>query len=120
MAVVALGNDRDLIEAQARERRAQSALSLVKSLLWANMAFAASVAVLWLLFRQYTQLLVLDALLVLMVITAWVYPALHRRGHSGLGLYLVIGSFLLAVAISLKISPIIRKASRTAWTLLSL
>jgi methyl-accepting chemotaxis protein len=94
-----------LLDAQAFARRAQLALnisSLVKRL---GPIFIVLLAVLWLAFRQYPQLLALPILTVLPTVSAWLYPVLYRQDRVKTGIVLFLLSLTFNIFVLFPLIP---------------
>ncbi len=84
-----------IIAEQSLERRAQFALTLTKYVTMAGVSMAITLGGAWLVFRQYTQLLILAVIIVPMTISAGLFPAFHRRGQTKLGFYVFLLAFFV-------------------------
>ena len=104
-----------LVESQIRDRRVEFGLNTAKYNMWANAVFAVATFIAWLIFRQYTQILVLVFALVLMVIGSGLYPVLIRRGQMVAGALVLLLPFLIVVALSCPLFPQIMPASGVAY-----
>jgi methyl-accepting chemotaxis protein len=93
------------IEEQARAHRVDFALRISRYVVGAAAIFMVSEVIGWLFFRQYTQLLVSAAAILLPVVGGGLYPVLHRQGRTRIGSYLFITSLLLAAAVDLVMIP---------------
>ena len=93
------------IETQILNRREQFALVYTRAMAWGLGVFAIGTAGLWLVFQQYTQLLVLAGLLGLSTLGTALYPVFCRKGQSVLGAYIALGSVLLVPAFSILLFP---------------
>jgi methyl-accepting chemotaxis protein len=82
---------------KARVRRAELALNFSRYTLWGALSMLIVMVVLWLFVRQYTQLLVTGASVLLLVASAGVLPSFHRRGQTNTGINLLLASILVLV-----------------------
>lgn len=89
----------DIVGAQVSTRRAQFALNVSKTAVWAIVPFLVVTTVLWLFFRQYVQLLAIPILMLLPLAGASVYPILHRQGRVRAGIILLLLSILLDIGL---------------------
>ena len=105
MATATIQSEEKLVQAQMLERRTQFALSLSPVILGASATMIASMVVLWLFFRPYTQLLIFGGVLMLLLAGAGLYPVLHRQGQMTLGLYVFLVSFLIVVSVVALLVP---------------
>ena len=71
------------------------ALSFGRYTLWGALSMVILIVVLWLFVRQYTQLLVAGASVLLLVASAGALPAFHRRGQTNTGINLLLASILV-------------------------
>jgi len=85
-------------DAEIRARRAELALTTSRYMTKAMIVVTALTVILWLFFRQYTQLLAGAGLMVLVIVGTGLYPTLDRRGKPTIGVYLMLISFLLMIA----------------------
>jgi methyl-accepting chemotaxis protein len=92
-------------QAQIRARQAEQALSMSKYVLWASAATMVLSGVMWVLFRQYTQLLASVACIVPVVASAALHPVLHRQGKMRVGISLLLGSILIMLLFDALLLP---------------
>jgi methyl-accepting chemotaxis protein len=97
--------DIKLAESQIQERRAQYALGFTKYVAVGAGILMVGMAIMWLIFRQYTQLLLLAVLLAQLTTSAAVYSIFHRQGRVTAGVQVFLGSFLIACAASWILIP---------------
>ena len=93
------------INAQLQARRAEYALSVSKYVKWGSAATAILCVVLWLFFRQYTQVLWSAVTFMLMAAGAAVYPILSRQDRERLGIGLMLGSMYVALPSNAYLLP---------------
>ncbi len=94
-----------LLEAQVIERREQSALTITRYVAWATAVFAVFLVVVWLIFRQYTQLLAIGAIDLHLAAAASLYPRFHRKGYSRAGILYFLASILAVVFGGMLVMP---------------
>jgi len=100
METQTIQSDEKLVESQLLERRAQFALIISTVVIVAISLMGISLVILWLLFRSYTQLIVVSGVFMMMVAGTISFPVLHRRGYTTLGLYLFLISILIGIFVS--------------------
>jgi methyl-accepting chemotaxis protein len=83
-----------LLDAQTRARRVQLTMSISKYMSGGAMTFTISLVIAWLFFRQYTQLLAIAVLFLLIAGAAMLYPVFQRWGQVRVGTSLLLGSIL--------------------------
>jgi len=91
------------IDAQVRARRESNALRLSRYVMIAAAGVFVLLLILWVIFRQYTQLLVLGGGILAIGIGAASYAPLYRRGRATIGLHL----FLVPILPLLAVMPIL-------------
>jgi len=94
-----------LFEAQVIERREQSALTITRYVAWATAVFALFLGAVWLVFRQYTQLLAIGAIDLHLAAAASLYPYFRRQGHSRAGIVYFLVSILAVVFVGMVVMP---------------
>ncbi len=83
------------VNQQVTKRREQYAQVLTNLIKWVILFISLSEVVAWLFLRDYVQILVHAATIGILGVTAFCYEPLRRRGHSTLGIYLLLVSALL-------------------------
>ena len=102
---------RNLIETQIFDRRGQFALIYTQALARGLGVLAFGTGVLWLLFRQYPQLLALAILFGLSTLGTALYPILQRRGQTVAGAYVALFALLLSPSFGIFLVPSAEMAS---------
>jgi methyl-accepting chemotaxis protein len=87
------------IDAQIRQFREQYALSVSRALLLLGGSASVSEAVLWLLFPDFPQLILLAMLTLPPTISAALFPFLRRKGLGTFGRYFVLTTLMLDIFI---------------------
>ncbi|MBN1148910.1 MAG: PAS domain S-box protein [Anaerolineales bacterium] len=95
----------EVIEAQVNARRQQFALAFCRWMAWAMGVAAGGLLVLWLVFRQYIQLLPLTLFLAQTSVCMGAYPYFLRRGRARSGIYLALFSLMLSAAAGFILLP---------------
>ncbi len=98
MANVISGGYEPIVQARIEEQRARSALGITRSVCWIAGGVIAMTVFIWLRYYQHWQLLLLMGLFAVMFGLALLYPWLHRRGQSALGIRLFLFSGLLVIS----------------------
>lgn len=106
------------IEDQVRERRVQYALNTSKSMLWANLSLLLPMLVVWLFFRQYTQLLYFAGALAVTVFGSLAYPWFYRRNMDRAGAVVFVGPFLISVFFAPLLIPQLLTPAGIAFALI--
>ncbi len=109
-----------LLEDKVWARRAEFALKLSVPLAVIDLIMAISMAVSWLFFRQYTQLLGFGIVLLILTVGAGLYPLFHWRGQVRLGIYLLLISFLIVVGSSALLVPPVIPATAIGYVVISI
>ena len=93
------------VDAELQARRAQFALAISRFAGPAAALTVLALLVLWAFARQYGQLLVAAGFIVPFTASAFLYPALHRRGRAELGIEIYLFSLLLAIGALAMLIP---------------
>jgi methyl-accepting chemotaxis protein len=95
--------EKELLDTRAFAHQAQLALNISGLVKRLGPVFIVLLAIMWLAFRQYPQLLALPILTVLPTAGAWLYPVLHRhdRAKTGIVVFLLSLSFNIFVLFPL-------------------
>ncbi|MBN1875941.1 MAG: methyl-accepting chemotaxis protein [Anaerolineae bacterium] len=83
------------VEEQIRDRRAAFGLGIMRRVIWGVGLFTLATLMTWLSFHQYTQLLGMAVLLLVLTVGVGAYPMFYRRGQSSLGMHLILWLLLL-------------------------
>ncbi|MBN1285767.1 MAG: hypothetical protein JXB47_10240 [Anaerolineae bacterium] len=94
-----------LVETEAFKRRAQAALGFSKYLLIGGGIAAIGLGGAWLFAPQYTQLPAFVLSVVPLMVTSVLYPLLFRRKQATAGIYLIIASLILLMAVAPVLLP---------------
>jgi len=105
MNVTTNAAEEKLVDAQAFSRRAELALNTSKIVRWAGPSFIALIFFLWLIFRQYVQVLATSLIVFLPTTGAWLYPIFHRQQKVKTGVILFLFLTLLDLAITFVLLP---------------
>lgn len=108
------------LEDKAQARRVEFALTMTRYITGASLASAIMILVAWLVFRRYVQLPLISVALALPAAAGGIYPLLHRRGQSHLGVRLVLLSMLVLLAAVALLVPEIMPAIGIGDTLVVL
>jgi methyl-accepting chemotaxis protein len=105
METQSIQSDEKLVETQLLARRANFCLGISKFVTIVDIIMAIGSVGLWLFFRQYTQLLALGGICLVLLAGSAAFPFLHRQGRMTLGFYLLLVSFFLVLAACALITP---------------
>jgi len=101
-------------------RRARFALNISRILFWAPIPMIVALMVGWLAFQQYIQLPMLAGAGALIFLTGILFPALHRRGQTVLGFYILIGCMTAVLVLGGLLLPEMLPGIAIAFALLPL
>jgi methyl-accepting chemotaxis protein len=119
MAAMTVGPEEEkLVEAQIRARRARFALTFTKYVVWGATLAGVSLIILWFVFPQYSQLLVVNVPLILLVVSGLMYPVFHRRGQTTIGIHVCLVAFLVAVVANPLLLPDVMLAPMIGYIIL--
>ena len=99
------GGDETWADQQISTDRAQTALSLLRTVLVATIVVMIATLFIWFLSRRNTQLLYATATLALLATGAALFPPLHRRGHTVFGIRLFLFAFITTVVANPLLLP---------------
>lgn len=91
--------EQGVIDTLLGNRRLQFAANVSRYIAGASAIVMVFMAIVWLLFQQYTQVLAIAVVILLITVGAGLYPFFRRRGQAKRGLYLHLGSLLFVVSI---------------------
>ena len=103
-------SNEQFLQSQLFTRRANFGLSLSKLVIFIAITMVIGSVSLWLLFRQYTQLLGLGGTAATLLVGSAAFPFLHRQGRTTLGSYIFISAFLVVLSAGILILPAILPA----------
>jgi len=109
-----------MVRARAEARRAQFALNMARWLVVACAAVALLTLFLWLLLREYTQLLAVCAGVLVVSICAGLSRILQRRGLGVLGIVLLILAILFMAALMPPLLPTLLPAVPSGYVLITI
>jgi methyl-accepting chemotaxis protein len=105
METQAIQSKNKMVDTQLLERRAKFGLSLSRIVTIVDIIIAIGAVGLWLVFRQYTQLLALGGSTLVLLVGSASFPFLHRQGRTTLGFYILLVSFFLVLSACALIMP---------------
>ncbi len=106
------------LNVQIQARREKFALNLSKHVTSGNAVLIVLLGIMWLFLRQYTQLPVFAAALLLSMVGAWLYPVFVRRDQTKTGVHIFLISLLLVVSITPLLMPTVMPAIAFGYSLI--
>jgi methyl-accepting chemotaxis protein len=113
--VTARPDEKKLVVAQVQARRSQFAMDISRALMWTVAIGVVLLMITWLFLRSYTQLLIISGGLLLIMVSAGLYPMFQRRGQGTLGILLFLAAILLLAVIAPLMIPGLMPAAPIAY-----
>jgi methyl-accepting chemotaxis protein len=108
-------NEEQLLQSQLNERRRQYALDFAPPVAWGTISLVIVTFILWLVYRQYVQLLGAAIALTPCIAGMRLYPTFDRRGEHARGVYFALGLFASGVTACFILVPEVGLAALVAY-----